>query len=73
MFVENIENMFEGLGLFKYPPTTYNDEVLNGFINMSLHMFFSLELFHMMHNMVPSTLIYLFNNNFKSIILCLFL
>ena len=25
MFVDNLEDMFEGLGLFKHPTTTYNN------------------------------------------------
>jgi hypothetical protein len=35
----HFEDMFEGLGLFKHPPTTYNNEVLNSLLNISLHMF----------------------------------
>ena len=46
--------MFESLGLFKCPLTSYNDEVLNNFINMSLHIFFSLKLYYMMQSMVLS-------------------
>ena len=41
MFVDNFEDIFEGLGRFKCPLTTYNDEVLNNFITMSLHILFS--------------------------------
>ena len=41
MFVNNFEDMLEGLRLFKRPLTTYNNEVLNNLINMSLHMLFS--------------------------------
>ena len=47
--------MFEGLGLFKRPLTTYNNEVPNNLINMSFHMFFSWKLYYMMQSMFPST------------------
>ena len=43
MFVDNFKDMFEDLGLFKCPLTTYNDEVLNSFISMSLHELISLS------------------------------
>ena len=55
MFVDSFEDMFEGLGLFKRPLTTYNDEVLNSYINMSLLMLFSTKLYYRMPSMVPST------------------
>ena len=49
-----VEDMFRGLGLFKRPLTTYNDEVLISFINMSSHIFFSLKLYSLMQCTVPS-------------------
>ena len=55
MFVDNFEDVFDGSGLLKRPLTTYNDEVLNSFINMSLPMLFSTKLYYGMPNMVPST------------------
>ena len=58
MFVNNFEEIFEGLGFFKHLLTSYNDEILNSFINMSLYMFFSLKLHYMMQSMVPSTHIF---------------
>ena len=60
MFVDTFEDIFKGLGLFKNPLMTNNDEVLNNFINMSLHMFFSSKLYYMMQSMVPSTHLLLF-------------
>ena len=47
--------MFDGLGLFKHPLTTYNNEVLNVFLNMSLHVLFSWKVYYMMQIVVPST------------------
>jgi hypothetical protein len=35
MLVDNFEDMFEYLGLFKHPLTTCNDEVLTSLLNMS--------------------------------------
>ena len=48
MFADDFKDTFEGLGLFKRPLTTYTNVVLNNFINMSLHMFLSLQLYRMM-------------------------
>ena len=55
MFVDNFEDMFESLGLFKCPLILYNTIVLNSFLNMSLHKFFLLKLYSMMQNIVSST------------------
>jgi hypothetical protein len=44
MFVDDFEDMFEGLGLFKCSLRTYNDEVLTSFKNTSLHKFFFIEV-----------------------------
>ena len=44
MFLDNFENMFEGLGLFKRPLTTYNNDILNSLINMSFICSFFIEV-----------------------------
>lgn len=36
MFLDNFEDIFEGLGFFKYPLTTYNDEILNNLMCASI-------------------------------------
>ena len=54
VFVENFEDIFEGLGQIKRPLRTYNNEVLDTFINISLHVFFSLSLYYVMPSTVPS-------------------
>jgi hypothetical protein len=55
MFVDNFEDVFDGLGLFKHTLTTYNDEVLKSFINMSSPKLVSTKLYYGMPSMVPST------------------
>lgn len=47
MFIHNFEDTFEGLRLFELPLTTYNDEVLSRFTDVSLHMFISFKLYYM--------------------------
>ena len=59
MFVDNLEDMFEDLGLFKHSLTTCNDEVLNSFIKCLAYVF-SLKLYHVMKSMIPSTHLFLF-------------
>jgi hypothetical protein len=55
MFVDNFEDVFDGLGLFKHTLTTYNDEVLKSFINMSSPKLVSTKLYYGMPSMVPCT------------------
>ena len=48
MFVEKYEDMFEGLGLFKCPLTTYNNEFPNSFINLYV-LFIKIILYDAKH------------------------
>lgn len=46
MFVDNLRTCLKAYGFLKRPLTSYNDEVLNKFINMSLHMYISIKLYY---------------------------
>ena len=48
MFVDNLRICLKASGFFKCPLTSYNDEGLNNFINMSLHMFISISFYYML-------------------------